>query len=171
MKERPACRQAKQTHHSAFARGKCNKLPEFLDFTLFWKTMCVVNKKFRLCFGQSTLQVRSLIVLIIIRWSACVSFPFAQILTRGKGKQGLIIDYALPKNHKGILELPDDFPVEMRCLCSHFGCNVYHETQLPKANRPFDLLGPITLVSFCSCPKGDHLNIAGSFVWGPVRRA
>ncbi|CAJ1362656.1 unnamed protein product, partial [Effrenium voratum] len=56
--------------------------------------------------------------------------PSIRTLTVGKGKQGLIIDYALPKNHKGILELPDDFPVEMRCLCSHFGCNVYHESMM-----------------------------------------
>merc|ERR1719473_621637 len=46
----------------------------------------------------------------------------------GKGMQGLIIDYAMPKNCAEYAALPEnEFPIELRCLCAHFGCNVYHE--------------------------------------------
>ena len=34
-----------------------------------------------------------------------------------------------PRNFDRILELPEkDMGIEMRCLCSHFGCNVFHES-------------------------------------------
>ena len=32
------------------------------------------------------------------------------------------------RNFDRILELPEDWGIEMRCLCSHFGCNVFHES-------------------------------------------
>lgn len=55
--------------------------------------------------------------------------PSIQTMTVGKGQQGIIIDYAMPKNFDRILELPEkDMGIEMRCLCSHFGCNVFHES-------------------------------------------
>ncbi|CAK9017018.1 unnamed protein product [Durusdinium trenchii] len=54
--------------------------------------------------------------------------PSIQTITVGKGRQGLIIDYAMPKNFDRILEMPKDCDIEMRCLCSHFGCNVFHES-------------------------------------------
>ena len=34
-----------------------NSLPELMDFELYEKTILVVNKKFRLLFGQSTWEV------------------------------------------------------------------------------------------------------------------
>eukprot|EP00928_Gymnodinium_smaydae_P032953 TRINITY_DN23740_c0_g7_i1.p1 TRINITY_DN23740_c0_g7~~TRINITY_DN23740_c0_g7_i1.p1 ORF type:complete len:665 (-),score=86.91 TRINITY_DN23740_c0_g7_i1:133-2127(-) len=47
----------------------------------------------------------------------------------GKGLQGLIIDYAMPKNFPGYAELPEKkYEIEKRCLAAHFGCNVYHES-------------------------------------------
>jgi len=54
--------------------------------------------------------------------------PSIQTMTVGKGRQGIIIDYAMPKNFDSILELPEDLGIEMRCLCSHFGCNVFHDS-------------------------------------------
>jgi len=46
----------------------------------------------------------------------------------GKGLQGLIIDYAMPKDFPEYQKLPEEHPVHKRCLCAHFGCNVYHES-------------------------------------------
>lgn len=46
----------------------------------------------------------------------------------GMGLQAVTIDYAMPKNHPTFFELPSEFPVVKRCLCAHFGCNVYHES-------------------------------------------
>jgi len=47
----------------------------------------------------------------------------------GTGLQGLIIDYAMPKNFTRHPQLPEtQYPVEKRFLCSHFGCNVFHES-------------------------------------------
>ncbi|CAE7655006.1 dld [Symbiodinium pilosum] len=54
--------------------------------------------------------------------------PSIRTMAVGTGRQGLIIDYAMPKNFDRILELPEDWGIEMRCLCSHFGCNVFHES-------------------------------------------
>lgn len=54
--------------------------------------------------------------------------PSIRTMAVGTGRQGLIIDYAMPKNFDKILELPEDWGIEMRCLCSHFGCNVFHES-------------------------------------------
>mmetsp|Transcript_4244 Transcript_4244/g.9804 ORF Transcript_4244/g.9804 Transcript_4244/m.9804 type:complete len:635 (+) Transcript_4244:2-1906(+) len=54
--------------------------------------------------------------------------PSIRTMAVGTGQQGLIIDYAMPKNFDKILELPTDWGIEMRCLCSHFGCNVFHES-------------------------------------------
>ena len=34
----------------------------------------------------------------------------------------------MPKNHPTFFELPSELPVVKRCLCAHFGCNVYHES-------------------------------------------
>jgi D-lactate dehydrogenase len=45
----------------------------------------------------------------------------------GVGKEGLSIDYALPKNFESRPELPAQYPMEKRVQYSHFGCNVYHE--------------------------------------------
>lgn len=56
--------------------------------------------------------------------------PSIQTMTVGLGKQGVIIDYAMPKNFSGILEMPKDVGIEMRCVCSHFGCNVFHDSIL-----------------------------------------
>jgi len=46
----------------------------------------------------------------------------------GKGLQGLIIDYAMPKDFPEYQALPEEHPILKRCLCAHFGCNVYHES-------------------------------------------
>jgi len=46
----------------------------------------------------------------------------------GKGLQGLIIDYAAPKDAEGVVPLEGtEFPIKLRGLCAHFGDNVYHE--------------------------------------------
>jgi len=46
----------------------------------------------------------------------------------GKGLQGLIVDYAMPKDFPEYQKLPEEHPIHKRCLAAHFGCNVYHES-------------------------------------------
>jgi len=62
---------------------------------------------------------------ILFRFSVQPAF---RTMVVGMGKQGLLIDYAVPKNLDRVPELPSDCGIEMRCLCSHLGCNVYHES-------------------------------------------
>ncbi|CAE8635991.1 unnamed protein product [Polarella glacialis] len=54
--------------------------------------------------------------------------PAFRTYCAGTGVQGLLIDYAMPKNFADYPELPKEHPVKTRCLCAHFGCNVYHES-------------------------------------------
>mmetsp|Transcript_80826 Transcript_80826/g.142549 ORF Transcript_80826/g.142549 Transcript_80826/m.142549 type:complete len:652 (+) Transcript_80826:30-1985(+) len=45
----------------------------------------------------------------------------------GMGLQGLLIDYAMPKNSSQLPEMPSDCGIQLRVSCSHFGCNVFHD--------------------------------------------
>lgn len=54
--------------------------------------------------------------------------PAFRTFAIGLGKQGLSIDYALPKSWKEYPNLPEkEYPMSKRLVYSHFGCNVYHE--------------------------------------------
>jgi len=45
----------------------------------------------------------------------------------GMGLQGLLIDYAMPKNSAQPPEMPSDCGIQLRVSCAHLGCNVFHD--------------------------------------------